>query len=211
MADNEEKQYYEWKSIYPQLQVLIDNIDVIRKEAASIPQWVPWPEELVDDTEKTVVRDWTVFPLLHTFPANDESKMSWVDSTCSYCPETTRILKGIEGLRTALFSKLGPETVLTPHTGWKELSNFVLRCHLNLKIPADGRCGMIIENVERHHIQGDILCFDDSKCHLAFNRSKLKEDRVVLIVDVMRPLGVLPGTAKGSMTNELTDFMSLFR
>ena len=64
MADNEEKQYYEWKSIYPQLQVLIDNIDVIRKEAASIPQWVPWPEELVDDTEKTVVRDWTVLILI---------------------------------------------------------------------------------------------------------------------------------------------------
>ena len=32
--------YYDWKEIYPELQILLDNIDVIKAESEKIPQWV---------------------------------------------------------------------------------------------------------------------------------------------------------------------------
>ena len=67
-------------------------------------QWMPWPEE---HFAKNGVTNWTVFPFVHTFPALEESKKTWVSSTCAHCPKTTSILKKLPGLKTALFSKLG--------------------------------------------------------------------------------------------------------
>jgi hypothetical protein len=37
--------YYEWREIFPELQILKDNIDVILAEAESVPSWIPWPED----------------------------------------------------------------------------------------------------------------------------------------------------------------------
>lgn len=74
-------------------------------------QWIPWPEDhftLGDDVENS--KDWTVFPLLHTFPAYCPENSKWVGSTCARCPETVKLLKSIPTLRTALFSRLGPGT-----------------------------------------------------------------------------------------------------
>lgn len=203
--------YYDWKEIYPELQILLDNIDVIKAESEKIPQWVPWPEDLynVNGLEDNT-KDWKVFPLLHTFPANDKSKISWVPSTCAHCPQTASLLRGVENIRTGLFSKLGPGTQLSSHTGWKELSNFVLRCHINLDVPTDGKCGMVVDGETRHHEQGNIIVFDDSKKHYAFNHSD-SSDRVVLIIDLLRPSGLPLGSATGSMTSELNTFMDMFK
>lgn len=136
-------------------------------------QWVPWPEDhftLQHDDDNT--RDWTVFPLVHTFPAFDVSKKSWVASTCNACPKTTGLLKQLPRIRTALFSKLGPGTQvfvffnfyiqilfmtqllvsqLSSHTGWADLANHVLRCHLCLDIPSDGNCGLLVD--------GEVSCY----------------------------------------------------
>jgi aspartyl/asparaginyl beta-hydroxylase (cupin superfamily) len=77
-------------------------------------KWVPWPEDhfskSTTEAEEKNANDWTVFPLLHTFPACDASKSTWIDSTCNSCPLTTNLLKNIPGIRTALFSKLGAGT-----------------------------------------------------------------------------------------------------
>jgi hypothetical protein len=56
-----------------------------------------------------------VFPFCYTFPGNDPSKTEWVDTSMAQCPLTTAVLKSIPGLRTALFSRLGPHTVLGTH------------------------------------------------------------------------------------------------
>lgn len=203
--------FYFWRETFPELQILIDNIDTIRREAATLGHWVPWPEDhfaLGDDVENS--KDWTVFPLLHTFPAYDESKSTWIDSTCAMCPETTRILKTLPKLRTALFSKLGPGTKLSSHTGWAELANHVLRCHLCLEIPRDGTCGLLVDGQIQYHKQNQIIVFDDSKPHRAFNSSQCFY-RVVLIIDMLRPEYLPKGTATGAMTNELDDFMARFK
>jgi hypothetical protein len=108
-------------------------------------QWVPWPEDhFSTPNDRDNTRDWTVFPLVHTFPAFEPSKMKWVASTCAQCPKTSNLLKLLPSLRTALFSKLGPGTKLSSHTGWADLANYVLRSHLCLQIPSDGSCGLIV-------------------------------------------------------------------
>jgi aspartyl/asparaginyl beta-hydroxylase (cupin superfamily) len=203
--------YYDWKEIFPELRILLDNFDVIKAEAEKISQWVPWPEDHFNVKEmESNAKEWRVFPLLHTFPANDVSKISWVPSTCSICPETAGLLRNVKNIRTALFSKLGPGTQLSAHTGWKELSNYVLRCHINLEVPQDGKCGLVVDGETQHHTTGDIIVFDDSKKHYAFNHSPLS-DRIVLIIDILRPMGIAPGSASGSMTSELNTFMDMFK
>jgi aspartyl/asparaginyl beta-hydroxylase (cupin superfamily) len=93
--------YYDWIHIFPELQVLYDNVDVLVEEALSITQWIDWPED--DLVPLGGVADWTVFPFLHTFPATDTSKSLWVKSTNQACPRTSNLLKSIPGIRTALF------------------------------------------------------------------------------------------------------------
>lgn len=61
----------------------------------------------------------------------------------------------------------------------------------------------------KYSIQGQIMVFDDSKHHFAFNRST--KERVVLIVDLLRPSGLPLGTAVGGHTRELDSFIAQFR
>lgn len=172
--------------------------------------------------------------------------MTYVDSTCAYCPKTTALLKQIPNIRTALFSRLGSGTKLNPHTGWEDLANHVLRCHVSLVVPEGQCCGLRVDGVEEFHAEGNIIVFDDSKTHLAFNRDKNapvssgsddedededeededkedetgetvtvtdrdKTDRIVLIIDIMRPAHVPLGNVGGGHTPELDQFISQFR
>jgi len=100
--------YFDWRLIYPELQILLDNIETITTESAHLPQWIPWPEDHY--AENSNPDNWTVFPLMHTFPAYDPSKTSWVEATCRHAPQTVEILKTIPRLKTALFSRLLPGT-----------------------------------------------------------------------------------------------------
>lgn len=83
-----------------------------------------------------------VFPFVHTFPACDESRRTWIESTCSRCPTTSALLRRVPNIRTALFSRLGGGSRISGHRGWADLANHVLRCHLPLKVPSDGPCGL---------------------------------------------------------------------
>ena len=50
--------------------------------------------------------------------------------------------------------------------------------------------------------------FDDSRKHYAFNTTDC--ERLVLIVDLLRPAHIPLGTAVGAHTPELDDFISRF-
>jgi hypothetical protein len=97
--------------------------------------------------------------------------------------------------------------------------------------------------VEQFHEEGNIIVFDDSKTHLAFNRAaratehdddddgevaanessrgtpsvdsspedREKTDRIVLIIDIMRPPHLPLGSARGGHTPALDSVISLFR
>lgn len=71
-------------------------------------------------------------------------------------------------------------------------------------------CGIVVEGQTRHHKTGDIIVFDDSKKHYAFNNHPT-HSRVVLIFDLARPEGIPPGIATGATTKELNAFVDYFK
>jgi Aspartyl/Asparaginyl beta-hydroxylase len=211
---------------YPELQIVLDHLGDIREEAQSISQWTAWPEEQhysagADDDEndgefadKSV--PWTVFPLCYCFPADDEAKRAWVPVMARAVPRTATLLQRPElrRLRTALFSRLAPGARLFAHTGWSDLANHVLRVHVPVVLPpastVQGRperslCGLWVDGVVQTLAPNELVCFDDSKMHWAFNYDA--EERVVLILDFERPADLPPGTATGGHTEELDRFI----
>lgn len=105
-------------------------------------------------------------------------------SNCRRCPETTRVLKNIPGMKTAFFSILAPGKELPPHRGpYKG----VLRLHLALLVPEPAdKCGIRVGSQTRHWQEGQVMIFDDTFEHEAWNRTE--GVRVVLFVDLMRPM-----------------------
>jgi aspartyl/asparaginyl beta-hydroxylase (cupin superfamily) len=106
------------------------------------------------------------------------------DANCRRCPDTAALLAGIPGLKTAFFSILSPHKRLGEHRGpWRG----VLRYHLALKVPEPaGQCGINVGGEVGEWREGHSLLFDDGYEHFAWNDSD--EVRVVLFVDVLRPL-----------------------
>jgi hypothetical protein len=203
--------YINHKQDYPTLlEPLLQHLETIRNEALSIPQWTAWPEKNHYSSHPTNpdAPTWTVFPLCHCFPANSVENKKWIHATCTFVPKTTSLLQTLLGdyLRTALFSRLDPETTLEAHTGWEDLANHVYRLHLPLVVPPGGLCGTWVDGVVETHETGRLLCFDDSKIHRAFNYSK--KDRIVLILDMVRPSDLPLGTAIGGHTEELDGFIN---
>jgi hypothetical protein len=206
--------YYPWEEIYgniPELQTLVTNYKVILEEMNQVGQkMVPWPETNLYDGKG---EDWKVVPFVHTFPGDDPTKSIWMEKFCLTCPKTVEMLKNIPGIRTALLSRMGPQTRLSAHRGWSDLANHVLRCHLSLDIPGekgDHTCGLWVRGEKRYHANGEIICFDDSKLHKAFNNHKT-ERRSVLIFDLYRPDHLPRGTARKGHTDQLDDFINYFR
>lgn len=79
-----------------------------------------------------------------------------------------------------MFSWLQPGATIPPHHG---AINARLICHLPLMVPPD--CGFRVGNETREWREGEMLIFDDTIEHEAWNRSD--RDRVVLIFDCWRP------------------------
>lgn len=100
------------------------------------------------------------------------------------CPQTWRVVQGIPGLRTAMFSILDPGQRIPPHRG---PYNGVLRLHLGLLVPEPHeRVGIRIGLEQRHWQEGRVLIFDDAYEHEVWNETG--QLRVVLFVDFEKPL-----------------------
>jgi len=205
--------YYDWKDEFPFLQMVLDNYDTIAEEMMGLAnsRWFSWPEnKLYSSFDQN--GDWKVVPFMHTFPAFVPGNTRWIENNCDAAPNTISLLKKIPGLRTVLFSRLGPKTRLSSHQGWDDLANFVLRCHLPLKMPDEKKfrnsCGMVVEGEIKYHQPRDFLVFDDSKFHRAFNAAD--EDRVVLIFDIIRPVKYPKGFATRGHTEQLDQFIDQY-
>lgn len=61
----------------------------------------------------------------------------------------------------------------------------------------------------RFHQQFKWLCFDDSKTHYAENTSN--SDRIVLLLDIERPLNIAVGTSAEGDTEELTAIINYYK
>ena len=100
------------------------------------------------------------------------------------CPRTAALMREIPGMKTAMISILSPRKHILDHRGpYKG----VLRYHLGLIVPKDApSCRIRVGEDIRHWEEGKSLIFDDTFNHEVWNDTD--ETRVVLFVDVLRPL-----------------------
>jgi aspartate beta-hydroxylase len=109
-----------------------------------------------------------------------------VEANAALCPRTFAALSAIPLCRidrrtpSVLFSLLRPGAHIPAHHGF---TNARLIGHLPLIVPTD--CALRVGNETRSWTEGEIVLFDDSIEHEAWNSSS--EPRIVMIFDIWRP------------------------
>lgn len=170
----------------PELLALDRNAPAIREELTGLlaeKQSIPRYHE-VDGMQHYISgkfdadKDWKVFYLyaMGEKPAANRGR----------CPRTAELLDGIPGLFQAFFSILDGGKSIPAHRG---PYRGYLRYHLALVVPRENPPSIRIK--DQHHTwrEGESILFDDSWEHEVTNTSAA--DRVVLIVDVRRPMPIV--------------------
>jgi len=96
------------------------------------------------------------------------------------CPCTTRLLKGLGGIRIAGFSLLEPGAGIDPHTDSTGLLTNSLSYHLGLVTPPG--CTLNINGRIVKQGEGKAFCFDSNRLHSASNSSD--KPRIILYMDI---------------------------
>ena len=124
-------------------------------------------------------KKWQVFML-------DTMGHRWAEN-CARCPVTSRLLDNTPDLFQAFFSILEGGKSIPAHNG---IYRGYLRYHLALKVPQRNPPKIRIK--DRYHVwrEGEGVLFDDSWEHEVYNDAD--DIRVVLIVDVLRPMPPVP-------------------
>jgi beta-hydroxylase len=100
------------------------------------------------------------------------------------CPETTRLVERIPGLRTAFFSVLEPGAHIPEHRG---RVRGLLRGQLALIVPKEReKCTLWVDGKPHHWEEGRMMVFDDTYRHEVHNQTD--EYRVVLLLHFDRPM-----------------------
>lgn len=166
---------FSWKPVLEEnWQVIRQDLDQLLQYADELPRF----QDISPDQAKNISKDdlWKTF-FLYGYGVK-------LQQNCSFCPETTRIIEQIPGLKTAFFSIILPGKHIPEHRG---AYKGVLRCHLPVKVPQDyQQCGIRVDKEICHWETGKIIVFDDSYPHEAWN--KTEEIRVVLFLDIVRPM-----------------------
>jgi beta-hydroxylase len=155
-----------WQEIRAELEVLLQDLDDVPDFHAVSPHQSAITN---DDRWKT-----------HIFYIHGNQ----CEENCARCPRTVELLQTIPGLKSAMFSILGPRKHIVRHRGPYA---GLLRYHLGLVVPEHKeRCRIQVGAAVRHWEAGKSLIFDDSHDHEVWNDTD--EIRVVLFVDFVRPV-----------------------
>lgn len=114
------------------------------------------------------------------------------------CPRTCALVDAIPDLFQAFFSILEPRKSVPPHEG--PYAGY-LRYHLPLVVPTDTPPRMRIKDLWHTWRDGEGLLFDDHWEHEVENHSD--QVRVVLIVDILRPMPWMRDRVNRIVTNTL--------
>jgi aspartate beta-hydroxylase len=113
---------------------------------------------------------------------------------CAACPITAAALDALPLARVrghgpeVLYSVFSPGTHLLPHRG---VTNTRVVGHLPLMVPED--CALRVGGEDHHWREGEVVVFDDTYEHEAWNRSN--QTRVVMIFDLWNPFLSAPERA----------------
>ena len=179
--------FFDIDATFPPLNELTRHHALIKDELARIlpaKSLMPRYHE-VDFTQYSISgkvqgdKDWKVFMLyaMGERPAANRS----------LCPRTCELLEKVPDLFQAFFSILDAGKSIPRHTG---PYRGYLRYHLALKVPANNPPALRVKDKWYEWKEGEAVLFDDSHHHEVANIAE--EDRVVLVVDVLRPMPPLP-------------------
>ena len=165
---------------FPWVKHIEENWTVIREEAERLLEdhdgLANFQDISKDQIEITDDDRWKTFFL---YGYGFEAKLG-----VQMCPHTAALMREIPGMTTAMISILSPRKHILDHRGpYKG----VLRYHLGLVVPQDAQaCRIRVGDDVRHWQEGQSMIFDDTFNHEVWNDTE--ETRVVLFVDVLRPL-----------------------
>jgi aspartyl/asparaginyl beta-hydroxylase (cupin superfamily) len=175
--------FFEIDSTRPELLGLDRNYHVIREELLAIlpeKRAIPRYHEL-DQMQYNISarvdpdKDWKVYPL-NIMGVKPEAY-------CARCPKTMALLEGIPGLFEAFFSILQGGKSIPHHEG---PYRGYIRYHLGLIVPQKTPPSIRLKDTVYTWKEGESVLFDDTWDHEVYNQCD--EDRVVLIVDIRRPM-----------------------
>jgi aspartyl/asparaginyl beta-hydroxylase (cupin superfamily) len=150
-----------------------DELGLVLEDRDALPNFQDISKDQIEITDDD---NWKTFFL---FGYGFEAKLG-----TEMCPQTAALMRRIPGMTTAMFSILSPHKHILDHRGpYKG----VLRYHLGLIVPRDAQaCRIRVGEDFRHWEQSESMIFDDTYNHEVWNDTD--ETRVVLFVDVLRPL-----------------------
>ncbi len=106
------------------------------------------------------------------------------EGNCQRCPQTTKLLEQIPGLKVAFFSILAPGKHIPRHRGKHK---GLIRYHLGLKVPEPiEQCYIQVDDQIAHWQEGESIIFDDTYYHEVWNNTE--GYRAVLFLDIVRPM-----------------------
>ncbi len=155
--------------------VIREEVEQLLEDHAALPNFQDISKDQIEITDDD---RWNTFFL---YGYGFEAKLG-----VQMCPRTAALMREIPGMTTAMISILSPRKHILDHRGpYKG----VLRYHLGLIVPEDAEaCRIRVGEDVRHWQAGKSLVFDDTYNHEVWNDTD--ETRVVLFVDVLRPLPV---------------------
>ena len=170
-------QFFYNKEDFDFLKPVSENFAVIKEELLSLmklnveDQWLrTFPSYVKSETPKA----WKVFSFVFF-------NIKFLNNA-ALCPRTAEIIYSIPQILSCDYSFLKPQTHIMPHKGYTRM---VLRCHLPLIVPDPEKCMIRVGDETRHWKEGELMIFDDSFDHEAWNNTD--ENRVVLMFDIPNP------------------------
>lgn len=191
--------FFDIKSTCAALDNITQHFATIKKEfeqvitkKSELPRYHdvdPGEAEISNACEKK----WTVFMICLLGYQMEEAR--------ALCPTLFRLVQDIPGVMQAFFSILEPGKSIPLHEGpYKGY----LRYHLGIKVPLECPPHIIVNQQPYVWREGEAVLFDDSWPHEVQNQSS--ESRVVLIIDILRPMPFLPNVINRFMTHVIARY-----
>ena len=169
--------YFYSASDFSYLQKLQENYLEIRNELIALlernisPYWM---KTFPDYVESSKNQNWKVFTFLFFLMKSPKH--------AALCPKTSELIFSIPEIISCDFSLLPGNTKILPHKGY---SKMILRVHLPLVVPKGNVCGLKVGSEIHYWEEGELVIFDDSFTHEAWNESV--DNRIVLMFDIPNP------------------------
>jgi len=165
---------------FPFLIEMAKHWETIRGEVEALhgEGFILWPERDLYSQKGSTGTGWEVYGLY--------SFGNKLEENCVRCPETTRLVESVPGMKMAGFSVLRADSYIAPHKGYAEYSEGIFRAHLGLSVPP--LCRLRCAGETATWYEGEWLIFDDTQLHEAWNENE-STTRIVLLMDFATPPG----------------------